>query len=114
MQILHLQERYDKMVAHNKKTGGCFYYEPLWYELSDTFGAMENIAPDSVYSSTRGLLVEPNSMQDDDDTIDLDTDETGSGDKKSKNKNANKCKYFEQLFTVDILNFVINTLHIYF
>ena len=85
------------MVAHSKKTGGCYYVEPLRYELTDTFGAMENIAPDSVYSSKRGLMVEPNSIQDDDDdTIDLDNDENGSGDRKSKNKNknANKCKYF--------------------
>ena len=37
LQILLLQERYDKMVAHSKKTGGCYLHEPLRYELNDTF-----------------------------------------------------------------------------
>ena len=77
------------MVAHSKKTGGCFIHEPLRYELNDTFGAMENIAPDSVFSSKHGLQINPNSLKDD-----VDEGATGDIDKEvKKSKKTAKCKY---------------------
>ena len=84
-----LQERYDKMVAHSKKTGGCYLHEPLRYELNDTFSAMENIAPDSVFSMKHGLHIDPNTLRD-------EIDEGASGDNlkdDKKNKKTAKCKY---------------------
>ena len=94
LQILHLQGRYDKMVQHSKKTGGAFYLEPLRFELTDTFGVMENIAPESVFSSRRGLEIAPNSVVDDDDEIDDDSSPDSSKSKKDKTP---KCKYNTQI-----------------
>ena len=49
------------MVEESKKTGNCYYYEPLRSELNDTFGVMKNVTPDSVFSNIKGLQVNPNS-----------------------------------------------------
>ena len=49
------------MVAESKKSGNCYYFEPLHHELNDTFGAMKNVTPDSVFSNLKGLQINPNS-----------------------------------------------------
>ena len=67
-QILHLQSCYDKMVEAGKKTGSVFQFEPLRDELNDTFGAMTNVAPESVYSSRKGHEENPNSIEIDEES----------------------------------------------
>ena len=49
------------MVEESKKTGNAYYFEPLHSDLNDTFGAMKNMTPDSVFSNLKGLQVNPNS-----------------------------------------------------
>ena len=53
------------MVDESKKSGNCYNFEPLRHELNDTFGCMKNVTPDSVFSTTKGLQVKPNSDQTD-------------------------------------------------
>ena len=77
-----------------KKTGGAFYFKPLRHELTDTFGVMENIAPESVFSSRRGFEIAPNSVVDDDNEIDNDSSPYSSKSKKDKTP---KCKYNTQI-----------------
>ena len=78
------------MVAHSKKTGGCYIHEPLRYELNDTFSAMENIAPDSVFSTKHGLQMDPNTLTD--EINDGASGDTTKDEKKAK-KTA-KSKYY--------------------
>ena len=91
IQIDHLQARYDKMVAESKKSGNCFYWEPLRAELNDTFGVMKNVNPDSVFSNLKGLQIAPNSdVSKDSDDGDI---QLVSPDKKDEaSKKERKCK----------------------
>ena len=55
------------MVEMGKKTGGHFLWEPLRTELQDIFGALSHAAPDSVFSSLKGLENNSNSLSNDED-----------------------------------------------
>ena len=63
------------MVAESKKTGNFYYFEPLRHELNNTFGAMKNITPDSVFSNLEGFQINPNSdkTNSEDETADEET-----------------------------------------
>ena len=63
------------MVAESTKTGNCYYFEPLRHELNDTFEAMKNVTPDSIFSNLKGLQINPNSdkTSSEDDTTEEDT-----------------------------------------
>ena len=63
LQILHFQERYDKMVEARKSTGGAYLFELLHAELNDTFTTMSNVAQDCVFSSRKGHIKNPNSVE---------------------------------------------------
>ena len=86
LQILHLQERYDKMVEASKSTGGAYFFKPLRSELNDTFTAMSNVAPDCVFSSRKGHIKNPNSMEEGDDENIDSSPEDAQKDKKKANK----------------------------
>ena len=88
-QIDNLQRRYDKMVDESKKSGNAYYFEPMRFELNDTFGVMKNINPDSVFSNLKGLQVAPNSDANDDEEVELVT----SPNKDDNKKKERKCEY---------------------
>ena len=77
------------MVEASKRTGGAFYFEPLRCELQDTFSAMSNVAPDSVFSSRQGHEDNPNSLSDD-ETADAEIEEIL--DQTPSKKKPSKCK----------------------
>ena len=62
------------MIDESKKTGNCYHFEPLQSELNDTFGVMKNVTPDSVFSTMKGLQVNPHADKTN-DTEDTDKDE---------------------------------------
>ena len=95
------------MVAESKKTGNCYYFEPLRHELNDTFGAMKNVTPDSIFSNLKGLQINPNSdkTSSEDDTTEEDTQlvapSTSSTNEDSKKKTIKKyAKYITPLLSV--------------
>ena len=97
------------MVAESKKTGNCYYFEPLRHELNDTFGAMKNVTPDSVFSNLKGLQINPNSdkTSSEDDTTEEDTElvapSTSSTNEDSKKKTIKKyAKYITPLLSVSV------------
>ena len=100
-EILHLQERYDKLVEMSKKTGGAYHFDPLHAELQDTFGAMTNVAPESVFSSMEGHEDNPNSLSDEDSTNKTEVSTTTP--KKDVKKKQAKSKYSSSLYIHYIL-----------
>ena len=77
------------MVEASKSTGGAYLFEPLHAELNDTFTAMSSVALDCVFSSRKGHVKNPNSLEErDDDAVDNSADDTQQKDKKK----SNKCK----------------------
>ena len=90
------------MNEHMATTGGSGdYFEPMTYELTDCFGALKNIQPDSVFSSRRGMVVHNlNNSSDDEDSPEKSSgddqataavSETG-GPKKNEKRKRNKSK----------------------
>ena len=100
------------MVAESKKTGNCYYFEPLQHELNDTFRAMKNVTPDSVFSNLKGLQINPNSdkTNSEDETADdepqLVTPSTSTSNEDPKKKSKSRlnidslCKNIFQLITL--------------
>ena len=77
------------MVEASKSTGGAYFFEPLRAELNDTFTAMSNVAPNCVFSSRKGHIKNPNSVEEvDDEALDSSTDDAQK-DKKKSNKSKN-------------------------
>ena len=88
------------MNEHMATTGGSGdYFEPMTYELTDCFGALKNIRPDSVFSNHRGMVVhnlnnssdEEKSSLSGDDQATAAVSETG-GPKKNEKRKRNKSK----------------------
>ena len=92
------------MNEHMATTGGSGdYFEPMTYELTDCFGALKNIQPDSVFSNRRGMVVHNlNNSSDEEDSTEKGSlsgddqataavSETG-GPKKNEKRKRNKSK----------------------
>ena len=77
------------MVEASKTTGGAYFFEPLHAELNDTFTAMSQVAPDSVFSSRKGHERNSNSVADEGDAP---KDGTQSDDVDKDKKKSNKCR----------------------
>ena len=75
MQIYLLQDRYDRMIAADGKTGSADYFEPLRFELNDCFASLKNITPDSVFSARKGLIEKSKNAQDTDESEDPEKNE---------------------------------------
>ena len=89
------------MNEHMATTGGSGdYFEPMTYELTDCFGALKNIQPDSVFSNRRGMVVHNlNNSSDEEDSPEkssLSGDDQAtaavSGPKKHEKRKRNKSK----------------------
>ena len=89
------------MVDESKKTGNCYHFEPLHQELKDTFGCMKNVTPDSVFSTIKGLQVNPNSdTTNTESTADGNEDETplvSPSTSNTSNSNDDKKKTFKSM-----------------
>ena len=106
------------MTEADGKTGSVLYFEPLRVELSDCFGSLKNITPDSVFRARKGMIEKNKNSPDIEESSDK-ADKSEKQNKQSKSKflifnSTNKYllyypfKYFYKLCnnnTINILNF---------